>query len=59
MFPAPKGRNGRHYKRQHLSGVLVTFRQHLASEFASRNCSVTAAVPASHGVLHCPQDRCV
>ena len=22
MFPAPKGRNGWHYQRQHLSGVL-------------------------------------
>jgi hypothetical protein len=36
-------RNGRHYQRQHLSGVLVTFRQQLAAEFASRNCSYTAA----------------
>ena len=34
------------YPRQHLSGVLVTFRQQLAAEFASRNCSYTAAVPA-------------
>ena len=47
MFPAPKGRNGRHYQRQHLSGVLVTFRQLLAAEFASRNCTYTAAVPAT------------
>jgi hypothetical protein len=43
MFPAPTGRNGRHYQRQHLSGVLVTFRQQLAAEFASRNCSYAAA----------------
>ena len=47
MFPAPKGPNGRHYQRQHLSGVLVTFQQQLAAEFASRNCSYTAAVPAT------------
>ena len=47
MFPAPKGRNGRHYQRQHLSGVLVTFRQQLAAEFASRNCAYTAAGPAT------------
>ena len=39
--------NGRHYQRQHFSGVLVTFRQLLAAEFASRNCSHTAAVPAT------------
>ena len=47
MFPAPKGRNSRHYQRQHLSGVLVTFRQQLTAEFASRNCSYTAAVAAT------------
>ena len=47
LFPAPKGRNGRHYQRQHLSGVLLTFRQQLAAEFASRNCAYTAAVPAT------------
>ena len=47
MFPAPTGRNGRHYQRQHLSGVLVTFRQQLAAEFASRNCAYTAAGPAT------------
>jgi hypothetical protein len=35
--------HGRHYQRQHLSGVLVTFRQQLAAEFASRNCSYAAA----------------
>ena len=46
MFPAPKGRNGRHYQRHHISGVLLTFRQQLAAEFASRNCAYTAAVPA-------------
>ena len=46
MFPAPNGRNGRHYQRQHLSGVLVTFWQKLAAEFASRNCAYTAAVAA-------------
>ena len=39
--------NGRHYQRQHLSSVLVTFRQQLAAEFASRNCSYTAAVAAT------------
>ena len=27
VFPAPTGRNGRHFQRQHLSGVLLTFRQ--------------------------------
>ncbi len=43
MFPAHTGRNGRHYQRKHLSGVLVTFRQQLAAEFASRNCSYAAA----------------
>ena len=37
----------RHYQRQHLSGVLVTIRQQLAAEFASRNYSYTAAVPRS------------
>ena len=47
MFPAPKGRNGRHYQRQRLSGVLLTFRQMLAAEFASRNCAYAAAVPAT------------
>ena len=47
LFPAPKGRNGRYYQRQHLSGVLLTFRQQLAAEFASRNCAYTAAVPAT------------
>ena len=47
MFPAPTGRNGRHYQRQHVSGVLVTFRQQLAAEFASRNCAYTAAGPAT------------
>ena len=46
MFPAPTGRNGRHYQRQHLSGVLVTFRQQLAAEFASRNCSCDSLVGA-------------
>ena len=46
-FPAPKGRNGRHYQRQHCSGVLITFRQQLAAEFASRNCAYMAAVPAT------------
>ena len=51
MFPAPKGRNGQHYQRQHLSGVQLTFRQQLAAEFASRNCAYTAAVPAT--------DKCV
>ena len=30
-----------------LSGVLVTFRQQLAAEFASRNCSYTAAATAT------------
>ena len=30
-----------------LSGVLVTFRQQLAAEFASRNCAYTAAGPAT------------
>ena len=48
MFPAPKGRNDRHYQRQHLSGMLVTFRKQLAAEFASRNCTYTA-VCALHG----------
>ena len=38
---------GRHYQRQHLSGVLLTFRQQLAAEFSSRNCAYTAAVPAT------------
>ena len=38
---------GRRYQRQHLSGVLLTFRQQLAAEFASRNCAYTAAVPAT------------
>ena len=47
MFPAPTGWNGRHYQRQHLSGVLLTFRQQLAAEFASRNCAYTAAGPAT------------
>ena len=55
MFRAPKGRNGRHYQRQHLSGVLLTFRQQLAAEFASRNCYYAAGrQPRS---LHCPRDR--
>ena len=47
MFPVPTGRNDRHSQRQHLSGVLVTFRQQQAAEFASRNCSYTAAVAAT------------
>ena len=47
MFPAPRGRNGRHYQRQHLSGVLLTFRQQLAAEFAYRSRACTAAVPAT------------
>ena len=51
MFPAPKGRNGRHYQRQHLSGVRVTFRQQLAAEFASRNRSYIAAVAATEFTL--------
>ena len=34
-------------QRQHLSGVLLTFRQMLAAEFASRNWAYTAAVPAT------------
>ena len=42
------GQNGKsNYQRQHLSGVLVTFRQQLAAEFASRNCAYTAAGPAT------------
>ena len=65
MFPATKGRNGRcrPYQRQHLIGVLVTFRQQLAAEFASRNCSYTAVVAATESTFpsdelkHCPQDR--
>ena len=52
MFPANKGRNGRYYQRQHLSGVLVTFRQQLAAEFASRNCSYNAAAAVCNSVIH-------
>ena len=40
IFPAPTGRNGRHYQRQALRGHL----QQPAAEFASRNCAYTAVV---------------
>ena len=42
MLPTPSGRNGRHYQRQHLSGVLVSYLHALNAEFASRNCAATA-----------------
>ena len=38
------GRNGRHYQRQALSGVLLTYLQQFSAEFASRNCAYTAVV---------------
>ena len=44
MLPAPTGRNGRHYHRQALSGVLLTYLQQLSAEFASRNCVYTAVL---------------
>ena len=37
-------RNGRHYQRQTLSGVLLTYLQQLSSEVASRNCAYTVVV---------------
>ena len=46
-----ENRNGQHYQRQHLSGVLATFRQQLAKEFASRNCAYTAAQPTTESTL--------
>ena len=30
---------GRHFQRQHLSGVLISYRQQLVAEFAPRNCA--------------------
>ena len=43
IFPAPIGRNGRHFQRKHLSGVFVSplIRQQLVAEFASRNCALS------------------
>ena len=33
------GQHGRHFQLQHLSGVLISYRQLLVAEFASRNCA--------------------
>ena len=37
LFPAPTGRSGRHFQRQHIISVLITNRQQLVAEFASRD----------------------
>ncbi len=44
LLPSVKGRIGRHYERQHLSGILLKYRhrQPLAAEFVSR-CGMAAA----------------
>ena len=34
LLPSAKGRSGRHYERQHLSGILLKYRHRLA-EFVS------------------------
>ena len=54
LLPSAKGRSGRHYERQHLSGTLLMYRHRLAAEFVSRCCAragVRNSVrPARHGV---------
>ena len=39
LLPSVKGRRGRHYEQQHLSGILLKFRHRLAAEFVSRCCA--------------------
>jgi hypothetical protein len=43
LLPSAKGRSGRHYERQHLSGILIKYRHRLAAEFVSR-CGARAGV---------------
>ena len=48
--------SGRHYERQHLSGILLKYRHRLAAEFVSRCCAQAGVTqrnsvrPARHGV---------
>ncbi len=35
LLPSAKGRSGRHYERQHLSGILLKYRHRLAAAFVS------------------------
>ena len=44
LFPAPIGRNGRQFQRQHRNRVQVTYRQQIVTEFASRNCAYMGAI---------------
>ena len=44
VVPAP---TGRHFQRQHLSGVLISYHQQLVAEFALRNCAYMGVNGAS------------
>ncbi len=53
LLPSAKGRSGRHYERQHLSGTLLKYRHRLAAEFVSRCCARAGVAfdrHARHGV---------
>jgi hypothetical protein len=49
LLPSAKGRSGRHYERQHLSGILLKYRHRLAAEFVSRCCARAGVALDRHG----------
>ena len=49
LLPSAKGRSGRHYERQHLSGTLLKYRHRLAAEFVSRCCARAGVAFDRHG----------
>ena len=50
LLPSAKGRSGRHYERQHLSGILLKYRHRLAAEFVSRCCARAGVAFDRHGM---------
>jgi hypothetical protein len=49
LLPSAKGRSGRHYERQHLSGIRLKYRHRLAAEFVSRCCARAGVAFDRHG----------
>jgi hypothetical protein len=52
-LPSAKGRSGRHYERQHLSGIVLKYRHRLAAEFVSLCCARAGVALDRHGTAYC------